>query len=141
MNNLTIAIYIYGLIGNLNPVLVILMLAAGITAVIAGIAYVINRSLVYDNIDWPKLRRKYRSFARVSSRIRNRALIVFCVAAFFAVIIPRDSIIRLMLVSEVGQRVIETETVQSFVDPSLQYLRNWLNEQVAVQNNNRNTNR
>lgn len=64
------------------------------------------------------------------------------IVAFFNVLTPDRNTMLLIAASQIGERVVSSQTVQSVVDPSVDLLRTWIEEQTrtlrrASEGNNR----
>ena len=61
----------------------------------------------------------------------RKVLIGFLTCSILAALIPERQALVLIASSEVGEKIISSEKVQSVVDPSVELLKEWINAELA----------
>lgn len=103
MNSLSWLIYFANLLAQLNVVSAIITACGGI--IILGLAIA------------------YQSFKPLTKWIA-----IWFVFLLLALVTPSEKTVMLIIASEIGERVVNSERVQGVIDPSIKILQDWANE-------------
>lgn len=135
MNSLSVLIYISYITDKLSDFFIFLMAAAGVICVVLAI---VSAILYFDDTDG--------SYKKLSSaELDNRrevvvpkfrkymiiGLITFFVSGIVQSILPDRNTVLLIAASQIGEKIVNNEKVQSVVDPSIDLLKTWMVKQTA----------
>lgn len=114
MNSLSWLIYLASLIPAVKFLCVLVGVALLVWCVIRNAAVAFHNSDNYSKKSYPPFKQWWY------------ALPLFLVAA----LIPGEVTTRLIIASEFGERIVNSERVQGIVDPGLKYVEQWLKDQL-----------
>jgi len=120
MNSLSWSIYVIQILGSLD---IFLSWLAGFLFFTGGVAFVI-RIVTADakDADAQQIHAKMMRYVKW-------AISCGFVVAFINVVVPDRNTMLLIAASQIGERVVSSEAVQNVVDPSVDLLKTWIEEQ------------
>lgn len=121
MNSLSWLIYGIQLTSNVGAFLAI---TSGLFLLTLGLIFVV-RCITIDNDYNSKDATKALKYAEARKNFRKLFWIPL-LGIFLACVIPNERTMYLIAASEIGERIVKTETVQRVVDPSIDLLKNWI---------------
>lgn len=131
MNSLSWLIYIANVSGSLGGFLVFLATVCGITAVILTIITLCMLDATdYFGRPLPAHQLVNRDIIRKGSK---KAAILTATGMFlfgtFSTLLPDRETVLLIAASQIGEKVVESQQVQGILDPSLDLLKTWIEQQ------------
>jgi hypothetical protein len=120
MNSLSWLLYLSSVVGSLSSFLVVVFALCILVSMLAGVLWVFAQ--VEENTEGIKM----------GAQLLRTALVVGSISATLAVLTPNRQTVLLIAASEVGARVASSDTVQGMVDPSLELLRAWIEQQTRA---------
>jgi hypothetical protein len=120
MNSLSWLLYLSSVVGSLSSFLVVVFALCILVSMLAGVLWVFAQ--VEENTEGIKM----------GAHLLRTALVVGSISATLAVLTPNRQTVLLIAASEVGARVASSDTVQGMVDPSLELLRAWIDQQTRA---------
>lgn len=127
MNSLSWMIYGVGVVGSLWTTLCIFAIIIPTIYIAMYTVSALNTSDAYREEDKDRWRKIRDGFA---PRIRQ-SLIASAVLLLVMTALPSRQTMLLVAGSEIGQRVITSEQVQSVTEPGLELLRTWMREETT----------
>lgn len=134
MNTLSVLIYLSSVSQSLVTFLAIISFISFIISVIFGAIAIVNyvnykekmsKNVFGDYVD--NLKEISNIFRKLVFRF-TLPLAFLC--AILAIALPNKQTVLLIAASEYGERIMNSERVNALVDPSIQYLQNWLRNEV-----------
>ncbi len=122
MNSLSWLIYLSGIVESVDRLFIFFTIISGIVGALAMVAYIIESSVSDSNspLVAPLFRRVAQCFIP--------AFLFFGLCSAF---LPSRQTVLMIAASEMGQRALMSQQVQSVVDPATAYLRTWLESETA----------
>jgi hypothetical protein len=117
MNSLSWLLYLANLVSNLSIVSAVALGLALLTFLVSLVMWMAATTEMVD------------STAQASSRFMRVSLIVATISSIVLILTPSRQTILLIAASEVGARVASSDAMQNMVDPSLELLRLWIEQQ------------
>lgn len=131
MNNLSLLIYMSSVLPSLSSFLVFTVLIAGLAFVAFTIITIFAR---LDSIDTGNDNPSTNSAARAYAFFKPLAklsLAYLLLGGIIASMIPSQKTILLIAASEVGEQVIKSKQFADTVDPSMEFIQEWIKKQTA----------
>ena len=118
MNNLSWLIYLAGASATLANFFYFITGVFGVLAVLAGIVGVVHMD-------------ETRDYRRLGSAFKAAMALFVCMAmaGIVASLMPNRQTVLLIAASEIGERVVTSERVQGVIDPSIELLQTWIQQQ------------
>jgi len=131
MNNLSWLIYLANTTNNLNGFCMFLTICAVIATALGIIVYFVTmdetdqfyRPIVGQRLE---TQRRFHNVMRTVIKIAPCFMIVFGV---LTTVLPDRQTVLLIAASEIGERVVTSQAVQNVVDPSVDLLKLWIQQQ------------
>ena len=131
MNNLSLFLYIADIIGNIKGTLIFL---GAVTCVFTGISFVTS-VIKAENTETYLLSKEEKE--KIWQPVRDKwvsmwkPITIAFMCWFVAAAIPSRDTIFMIAASEVGEKVFSSEKVTSIVDPSVEYLRTYIQNELT----------
>lgn len=119
MNTLSVLIYLSSVSQSLSAFLAFMaFMFFAISAIFAII------SIVHYFSDQEEVSNTFRKF------LLKFTLPLAFLCAISAIVLPNRQTVLLVAASEYGERIVNSERVNALVDPSVEYLQNWLRSEI-----------
>ena len=132
MNMVSWFVYIADVIGNITLLLQWATSLCAITFVVTLCVKGINSEEPLSSLSFrdAQAQARWDNFHKTANKILKRTLVIVIVCASLVAVIPSKQTMYVIAASEVTERVITSEAVQSVVDPTLTLIRSYLDEQI-----------
>ena len=126
MNNLSWAFYFTDLFAGIGVCAAMICTLSGIATIILTIAYLANSS---DNGYGAE-----RQIQESALRVLKFTIPLFIIFVFIAIATPSRETMRMIVVSEFGERLYNSKDAQEIIDPAKELLKKYIKDQLEKKN-------